>query len=374
MMKKRRPKKNKINPTGIITFAGAFAAAFTCFYCICVFANIPFIRYWRDIWIETAMTTGEHQWLATSFIPSSIIDSVMENQNRTHEISGGEAYLEKKENYEGAEEAVSLPSKDKPAQKDILGQKDIAVGEKDYAGYTVLVNDIEQGLVISEIVGDTYKGRIMLIDDPSRVYLGVTTKKNVEGMRILDMMEHYGAVAGINASGFNDPNGQGSGGHVMGISCSQGQFWGNYVNFFGSVVFTSSDKLVVGNLSSTWDDYNIRDGIQFGPVLIANGEVIVTGSAGWGIQPRTAIGQREDGVIAFLVVDGRDLSYSVGCTVGDLAEILKKYNIINAACCDGGASSALAYGGELITKNTSLNPTIGRLLPNAFLVSPKETE
>ena len=42
---------------------------------------------------------------------------------------------------------------------------------------------------------------------------------------------------------------------------------------------------------------------------------------------------------------------------------------------DGGASSALAYGGEITTKNCSQNPTIGRLLPNAFMVrSKKEME
>ena len=127
----------------------------------------------------------------------------------------------------------------------------------------------------------------------------------------------------------------------------------------------------MGNIS-LWNTYtNIRDGIQFSPVLIANGVKQVSGSAGYGLQPRTAIGQREDGVIALLVIDGRNVSHSIGCTVGDMADILMSYNIINASSCDGGASSVLAYNGEVITKNCSANPSLGRILPNAWLLRRK---
>lgn len=100
----------------------------------------------------------------------------------------------------------------------------------------------------------------MLVDDPSRVYLGSTAYKNQTGMRILDMMEQYGAIAGINASGFQDPGGEGNGGVVTGMSCSQGEYWGEFVTYYGSIVLTTDNKLVVGNIS-LWDTYtNIRDG------------------------------------------------------------------------------------------------------------------
>ena len=58
--------------------------------------------------------------------------------------------------------------------------------------------------------------------------------------------------------------------------------------------------------------------------------------------------------------------------MGDLVEILQKYGVVNAACCDGGSSSVMAYNGEVINKNSSANPTYGRRLPNAWLVAPKE--
>ncbi|MBE6611136.1 MAG: phosphodiester glycosidase family protein [Ruminococcaceae bacterium] len=242
----------------------------------------------------------------------------------------------------------------------------------------MLINDVEQGLVVSEIEGTSaggskYKGKIMLIDDPSRVYLGTTTMKNKEGLRIRAMMSHYDAIAGINASGFADPGDAGHGGDVIGLSYSDGEFWGEAVSYYGSVLLTSDDKLVVGNVKD-WKKYDIRAGIQFGPVLIADGEEAISGSGGYGIQPRTAIGQREDGVIVFLVIDGRQPTWSIGCTMGDLVDILLAYGVENAACCDGGSSSVLAYDGKVINKNSSANPDYGRRLPNAWLVAPKETD
>ena len=59
-------------------------------YCTAVFSNIPFIKKWRDIYIETAMTTGKHQWLATAFIPGYIIDDVTKFVQR--EIRRGNKY------------------------------------------------------------------------------------------------------------------------------------------------------------------------------------------------------------------------------------------------------------------------------------------
>ena len=50
----------------------------------------------------------------------------------------------------------------------------------------------------------------------------------------------------------------------------------------------------------------MRDAIQFGPFLIVNGKPsFVKGNGGWGIAPRSAIGQRQDGIVLFLVINGR---------------------------------------------------------------------
>ena len=45
-------------------------------YFLCIYSNIPFIKKYRTIYINTAMNTMRHQWLATYFIPAEIIDQV----------------------------------------------------------------------------------------------------------------------------------------------------------------------------------------------------------------------------------------------------------------------------------------------------------
>ncbi len=367
--KKERRLRRSVKVLGV--FFGLFIA-FSALYAVIVYSNIPFIQYWRTIWIETAMSTKSHLWLAEWFFPEEIVNDVVGNKNSTNDVVGGGDSLVIMEGSAGYEDTHIKDGKDENQKnKDPLGQKDLSVGGLDKAGNTVLINDIEEGLVVSEIVGPSYKGQIMLIDDPSRVYIGMTQYPGVTGMRILDMMEHYGAVAGVNASGFQDPNENGNGGEVVGMSVSQGKYWGSYAWYYGSILITQENRLVVGNIVN-WEQYgNIRDGMQFSPVLIADGKKQVNGSAGYGIQPRTAVGQTEDGIIAFLVVDGRNVAHSIGCTVDDMAEHLLDYGVINASSCDGGATTALAYKGKVLNKNCSLHPSLGRILPNAFLVKPK---
>ena len=313
------------------------------------------------------MSTADHQWLATAFIPQWVIDKEYSPPAVQNVIGGYEHLI-------AAEEPYSPP-----ANSDTVEPKKFEVGKADYAGYTVVVNDAEQGIVISEIEEDgelcSFRGKAMLVDDPSRVYLGTTPYKHQEGLRIKAMMSEYGAVAGINASSFNDPGDEGHGGDIIGRSCSEGEFWGVPVNSYGAILLTENNRLVVGNVTD-WEQYAIRDGMQFGPVLIADGVAQFTGATpgdGYGIHPRTAIGQCADGTIVFLVIDGRQPLWSTGCTVKDMIDVLMKYGVVNAACCDGGSSSVMAYNGEVITKNSSKNPDYGRRLPNAWLVRPKES-
>lgn len=363
--RRRARKDRKKHPGAVIgTFVTLFIVL-AALYTTVVYSNAEFIKYWRTIWIETAMTTRTHQWLATAFFPSEVIDSVMNTQYTDPNVVGG--------NLTPSETEPPNPDPLEPIPEyNPLELEKYEVGGVDYVGNTIVINDIENGILVSEITGPAYKGRIMLVDTPSRVYVGMTQYPGVTGMRILDMMEHYGAVAGVNASGFADPYENGNGGEVVGMTLSQGKYWGSYVTYYSSIVLTTDDRLIVGTLND-WKSYgNIRDGIQFSPLLIANGEKMVWGSSGYGIQPRTAVGQREDGVMVFLNVDGRDVTYSIGCTVEDMADILLQYGVINASSCDSGATSVIAYKGEVITRNCSLNPTLGRILPNAFMIGPKE--
>ena len=91
-----------------------------------------------------------------------------------------------------------------------------------------------------------------------------------------------------------------------------------------------------------------RDAIEFGPYLIVNGKrSFIKGNGGWGIAPRSAIGQRKDGIVLFLVINGR-LASSIGADMVDLCDIMENYGAYNAANLDGGSSSELVINNEII--------------------------
>jgi exopolysaccharide biosynthesis protein len=322
-------------------------------YAVVIFGNIPFVTKWRNIWIETAMTTDQHKWLATCFFPKYLIDEVMNAQVDITDI--GKTDINKEEE-----------------EPDILGQKDLVVGEPDSHGNEVLINDIEQGIVVLKVKTSNYVGRLVLIDDPSRVYITATDYKNSRGEFICDYLEKEDAVIGMNASGFHDPGGTSVGGVVTAQCIAQGEYWGTYSSKYITVGFDKDDRLVVGEFSD-WEEHNMRDAFQYHPALIINGDKVIEGSSGWGLQPRSVIGQAENGVVMFFVVDGRQVGYSLGATMGDCADVLEEYGAVNAGACDGGSSSVIGYNGEVINKPCARDMPTGRYLPNAWLVAKKST-
>jgi exopolysaccharide biosynthesis protein len=354
--KGKNGKKKNIRKRVVIALA-VILCLLVVFYLLFAFANFYPFRQLREIYIETAMTTDEHQWLAEWFFPKSVIDKVMiKKVDPFNEINEADVNI-------AAEEGV----------KDILGQSHLKVGDLDYAGNEILINDIEQGIMVSKVTGEGFVGKIMLIDDPSRVFLAVSPYWGSRGLVMVDMLEHYDAIAGINASGFADPGGHGSGEKANSGCRSQGENWGRYRYDQLTFGFNNENKLILGTISpDEWDSYNLRDCCQFGPALVVDGEQKVFDSAGYGLHPRSVIGQREDGVVLLLIVDGRQVGYSLGATLGQCAEIMVDYKAVSAAANDGGSSAVLGYDGAIITTpSTSSLRSTGRYLPDAWLVKRK---
>ena len=379
----RPPNKRKITIHILVTALSIIIIGYTTF----VFLPIPFVRYWRNIYIETAMTTATHKWLATYFIPSNIINSVMDVQTSTvagvHGIqinpaaegTDFNANSQKEEPSQTLKTPTQTEIPAKAQNQDILNQKNINVGDINEYGDTVLVNDIDEGIVIYEVKTTGYTAHLALIADPARVKIATTLQKGLDnnephGEFLCDFLTENNAILGINANGFADKEGHGKGGYISGLTCSNGELWGTYNDNFVSFGFDEENRLLVGNIED-WNSYNIRDGAQFKPALIIDGQDVTSGSNGWGLQPRSCIGQAENGTVLMLVVDGRQVGYSIGATVGDCADILKRYGAVNACCCDGGSSSVMAYNGQLITTPSTSMKTTGRWLPNAFIVTKK---
>ena len=227
----------------------------------------------------------------------------------------------------------------------------------------------EDGIIIEKIHGSTFKGYMMSIKDPSRVIVGTSSSSyssNVAGRKISEMMESYGAVAATNAGGFDDPNGIGNGGIPIGIVMSEGELkYGSRNQKYNIIGMNNENVLIVGNMTGQQAiDSGIRDAVSFGPILVINGQATEASQSG-GLNPRTAIGQKADGTILLLVIDGRQSS-SFGASYEDIADVMLRFGAVNAANLDGGSSSMMFYKGELLNSCASLSGP--RNMPTCILV------
>ena len=384
------------------------ALGMTCFFLLCLTVVYPFLLYtpnafvtrWREWYIETAMGTMTHQWLATWFIPEEIINNVMlkrylMNQKQQDAVSvwedtrqdEAEVSTPREEFYrtffELDRDSFEQFLKENPEyikngydaiDIDLIGaadKRDYTTGIKTTQGDTVLAVNAEYGILIAELRGEDslgmeYAGKLALCKKPERVIVGTCAGLFSYGSYVSDMVRRYDAILGINASGFADYNGNGTGGLPYGFVKSQGErLQGAVGNGWKIIGFDENDHLQVGSFSDT---SHIRDGVEFHPALIINGENMVAGSGLSDQQPRTAIGQAKDKTVIMLVVDGRQF-HSFGISIERCGEIMERYGAYQASMLDGGSSSVMVYNGREITKPTTLskNPE-GRTLPDAFLV------
>lgn len=225
----------------------------------------------------------------------------------------------------------------------------------------------DDGIEIIEINGSSYSGVLMIIKDPSRVFLGTPGDFNTvtSGKTLPEMVAATGAVGGINAGGFLDESGKGNGATPLGLVIDNGKLlWGDKNTSYNVVGFDNNYILHVGYMSGQQAlNRNIQYAVSFGPVLVLNGKAVNLQYGG--LNPRSAIGQRADGAVLMLVINGRQID-SLGATYQDLTNIMLEYGAINAANLDGGSSSTLMYNGEIL--NTLASMRGPRDLPTAFLV------
>ena len=115
----------------------------------------------------------------------------------------------------------------------------------------------------------------------------------------------------------------------------------------------------------------IRDALTFGPALIVDGKPANVSGYSSGLNPRTAIGQRADGAVLLLVIDGRQPG-SLGAFHTDTIEVMLNFGAVNAANLDGGSSSLMVYEDEIISNKSGL--TGNRHMPTCFLVERRDTD
>ena len=189
-----------------------------------------------------------------------------------------------------------------------------------------------------------------------------------------DISKNNNALLAINGGGFVDANFEGNGATPLGITISNGKYVteAQAGKNYGIIGFDSQDKLVLGKYSvQETKNLGIRDAVTFGPYLIKDGKPVTDlGTAALGRAARTAIAQRADGIVMFLVLDG-DRTKGQGAVYKDMIEILQKYGAVNAANLDGGTSTSMTVNSILVNDPTSMTGEHRtREVSTAFILKP----
>jgi len=312
--------------------------------------NIP---AFKTFWVTSAMTTMTHQYLAHMLYDDETINKIM-----------SENYIEQNMEEINLDDIVIN-------ETDLFTKRYTNKYEKEL--FTKMEgNDVFKLIRINESM---FKGWLTVIYDPSDVELAVSSKLGRAGQNVSTLTRENDGIVGINGGGFEDLDGWGNGSIPYGAIIKNGELiWDHEGGSGGLIGFTKEHKMYL-----TWKspqeaiEDGMMDAVDFGPFLIVNGSVSkIHGDGGWGIAPRSIIAQRKDGVVLFLIIDGRMPGYSIGASMNDVIEILLRYKAYNAANLDGGASTTMSVNGSLWNNPYVGGEYGGRTVSNAWIVTNRQ--
>ena len=294
---------------------------------IFLFFKTSLFQKYKELWVVTAMSTMNHQYLATWFLSDEEIQEIMSKLE-----------VQNNEDSNSDEIKIVIPSENK-----------------------------KEEIKVDKITGKNYVGYVMTIPDASKVSL-VDGRKSNRGTKLSEIVKNNKAIAGINAGGFADDGGVGSGNVLCDATIiNKKLLYGNKTSKYSLIGLSSDKKLVLGKYTYQQAmNAGIESAVEFGPYLIVNGKNQITNASSGGIHPRMGIGQKKDGTFIFVVVDGRQPVYSIGTNLLEMQNIFNRYDAYNAANLDGGSSATMYYNGKVVNKTST--PMGERYLPNAFIV------
>lgn len=348
MKKEKKKRKFKIKKFTI------FVALLDLLAIVVLFFLYGPVSYFRDLWVTTAMTTMRHQYLAYTFYsPKTVNDILAKN------------YIVQVDEEVNLDDIVIGDTSEKDSYSSIY-EEQIFTREEG--------NDIYKIIRINE---SSYKGYLTVIYDPKNVELAIPKQLGKVGASVAKMCRDNDGLVGINGGGFEDIDGWGNGSTPYGSIIKDGKLvWQHAGGNGGLIGFTADHKMYLTYESpEVAIEKGMMDAVEFGPFLIVNGKVAqIYGDGGWGIAPRTVIAQRKDGIVLFLVIEGRLPGYSIGASMSDVIQLLTRYKAYNAANLDGGASTTMAVNGKLYNRPSAGAEYGGRAVSNAWIVVDKDAK
>lgn len=327
--------------------------------------GVSYTMYGDDVFkewlVSKAMSTTDHQYLATWFYDRGSISNIIKDMGQSSK-----------------------------AEKDLMSIEGINYEPKKYA------NKYEEDLFAKENEDDIYKiipisgtvngssrsysGYMTIVYDPADVTLAISAGASTEpgnyGQVLSVLHQNSGALVSMNAGGFYDPYWRSNGGIPHGDIIKDGKLLTSFprgIETGGMVGFNNENKLVLKRMGAEQAlAEGIRDAVDWGPYLVVNGRDLFPNKSHytWAVG-RTAIGQRPDGIVLLVVIDGMQ-AHSHGASYSDLSSLFLKYGATNASSMDGGTSTSMYADDKYLNNPFNGHVRTIRQLPNAWIVKKAE--
>lgn len=378
-------------------------------YFIVAISNIPFIAKWRTIYIQTAMETMSHQWLATYFFPESIVAPIRDGMSQMQQEQTG-----LQSNLDETEETTAPPQETNTTQEqtpedafyelfweldrstmneyidkhpDVLdnGWDNIYINEAGLddegtqiytmLGEQVLAIDAKNQVLLVRVEGAGYRGVLAVAKNAENLHLYPSSQIGYAGQYAGDIAAANSGILAMTGSGFLDPNGTGNGGTIAGYAMCDGTEYGSHYAWgYKRIELHENNRFYIMDAQNATTS-GTTDAMEFTPALIIDGQTVVDEYDFWnGINPRACIGQSDKQEILMLVIEGRSvLDGIVGTGVVECARILSDHNCQQAINLDGGSSAIMWFDGEYVNRCSNGN-LAGRPLPNAWVYTRNDAE
>ncbi len=369
----------------------AAVLALECGYCVAAFTDwVPPLARLRQTYIETALNTMSHKWLATAFFPGDVVQQVYAGMvsDRQEQLGLNSSDWTVSTRPTEAEERkgfFALFPELEEAQVEVWAQahpEALAQGWSEFyvnqagsedtgtelytrQGDQVLAIDAANGLLVLRVREAKYRGVLILGKDPARLSCAAAADWGVQGQTAGDIAQGQGALVALTASGFDDGFPEGTA--QTGAAMCQGTAYGAHLKpGYKRLELRSDDRLYVTDAPEDFHP-DCTDASEWTPALIVDGVTVVSQDDHYNARnPRCCLGQAKDGTILMLCIEGRYLD-SLGATAPECAEILERYGCFQAMNLDGGTSAICWYEGQYITRCSDPEKPQGRKLPNAWV-------
>lgn len=320
MIRNTKKPIKKINKKTDKKFSWKLLLGFILFQLIFTVVTAPFVLLYgpfedaKKTYVSSAMGSMNYQWLATTLLSDEKIAELTGENEPTGEIIKQDNSL------------IEIPK----AKDDTIEYKKLTGNSK-------------------------FNGYALVIKDPTRVKVGITSKLNKEGETVSEIADNYDAVAAINGGYFTDDEGAekwtANGGIPTGYLMSEGKEVHNDVGQESTtmVAITRDGIMQVGKFTvAELKKNNVLEAMTYRDkdTLVKGGEAVPIYEES--TSPRTMIGQRRDGAIVFVVLDSKNPETRMAATLKEAQEVMLKLDCLTAVNLDGGKSATMYLNDEVI--------------------------